>query len=240
MTPSFLKDLSLIKKASTIQAIIIVGLLGVLGVYYMKMKTLEEQGEFLKLHTANLMMFTEDKGRILALERSLASDKEINIALGDNLARVSYKILSLAAKYRDDGITPSLLLGLIYTESRFNPKAISKASDGVTPVSYGLMQLTRETGTFLLEKEGFSWSPETIMATDINLEMGTKYLVSLHRQFVSMGIELPNEYTMSLVAYNRGSKSILEAYNGKNKGVIVMSYYMKVRTASKRWMDEGF
>jgi soluble lytic murein transglycosylase-like protein len=240
MTPSFLKDLSFVKRATFIQSIIIVCLLGILGAYFLKMKTLEEQSKFLKLNTENLIIFTEDKGRILALERSLSSDKAINKALGDNLARVAYKILSLSEKYKDDGITPSLLLGLIYTESRFNPNIISKASDGVTPVSYGLMQITRETGTFLLEKEGFTWSPETILSTDINLEMGTKYLVTLHRQFVSMGIELPNEYTMSLVAYNRGSRSIIEAYNGRNKGVIVMSYYMKVRTASKRWMDEGF
>ncbi len=241
MSHVFLKELSFIKKASFVQSFLIIILLGGLAYAFIsKVNDLEKQNRFLKLHTENLMLFTEDKGRILALERKMRETSHINERLGSKIPRVAYKILSLATEYQDDGITPSLLLGLIQTESTFDPNAISKAADGVTPVAYGLMQLTRETGTFLLEKEGYSWSPETIMSPELNLEMGTKYLVSLHRQFVSMGIELPREYTMSLVAYNRGSREIIQAYNGKNKGVLVMSYYMKVRTASKEWRDAGF
>lgn len=240
MTPPFLKELAFIKKASFAQLIVIALLLGALVAGFVRMKALEDQSTFLKMHTENLMTFTEDKGRILALERKMREDPTINERLGTRIPRVAYKVLSLATEYRDDGITPALLLGLIQTESEFNPEAISKAADKRTPVAYGLMQITRETGTFLLTQEGYTWSPETIMHPETNLEMGTKYLVMLHRQFVSMGIELPTEYTLSLVAYNRGSRPIIEAFNGKNKGVLVMSYYMKVRTASKRWTDAGF
>lgn len=240
MTPSFLKEMAFIKKASLVQTGVIIVLLFFLSSVFFKMKDLEKQSDFLKLHTENLMMFTEDKGRILALERKMMADTEISEALGPHIPRVAYKVLSLSEEYKDEGITPALLLGLIYTESRFNPNAISKAADGKTPIAYGLMQLTRETATFLLEKEGNGWSPELVLHPETNLELGTRYLVNLHRQFVSLGIELPMEYTLSLVAYNRGSRPILEAYNGKNKGVLIMSYYMKVRTASTRWANEGF
>ena len=185
--PTFLKEISFIKKASFVQTFIILLLIGLISTYYAKVKALEENTKFLKQHTENLLLFSNDNGRILTLEKRMTEDKVIEAALGEALPRVAYKILSLSTQYRDDGITPSLLLGLIQTESYFNPKAISKAADGKTPVSYGLMQLTRETATFLLEKDGFTWSPETILHPETNLEMGTKYLVMMHRQFVEIG-----------------------------------------------------
>lgn len=202
---------------------------------------LREENKILRLQTQNLTIFTEDKGRILKLEELLLSltniDKYTKI---DKIPSITQKVLGTASKYKDVGLAPAHILAIIEVESGFDPNAISRAKDGKTPVAYGLMQLVRSTATPILREMGYDWSVNTILVPEINIEAGARYLTTLHKQFVSMGLEGIDEYHMSFIAYNRGERLVIESVDMKKKATVSLDYLGRVKMAEKGWKNKGF
>lgn len=89
---------------------------------------------------------------------------------------------------RENGLEPTFVAGVIYTESRFRPDARSPQR------AYGLMQMLPETARFVRQQSGIRGNfrdPET------NIRLGTWYLGYLAERYRG------NERLM-LAAYNSG------------------------------------
>lgn len=202
---------------------------------------IKEENKLLRIQTQNLAIFTEDKGRILKLEELLFTNTNLmKFVKEEKVPSITQKILSTAAKYRDAGLTPAQILAIIEVESGFDPNAISKAKDGKTPVAYGLMQIVRSTATPILREMGYDWGVATILVPEINIEVGTRYFMTLHKQFVSMGLEGIDEFHMSFIAYNRGERLVIESVDIRKKATVSLDYLGKVKLAEKGWKYKGF
>jgi len=103
-------------------------------------------------------------------------------------------------------VKPPLILGIIHTESYFNPMA--KSSCG----ALGLMQLiprygAREAYHFVYNKDKVL-SPEYLYDPDNNIELGTAYMHLLkNRYFGNVNDTLKNRY-LTICAYNWGPTAI--------------------------------
>jgi soluble lytic murein transglycosylase-like protein len=131
-------------------------------------------------------------------------------------------------------------MGVMKVESSFNPKAISKGSDGFTPVAYGLMQVIRSTAQPILKNMGKTWTTELALQPEFSMEVGVFHLMDLHRRFVIKGIEEKNEFHLSLIAYNRGEQLVLDAVDMSKKVPVSLDYLGKVKIASKKWRKFEF
>ena len=96
-------------------------------------------------------------------------------------------------RYADEyGITPSLIYGIIRTESEFNPNAVSSAN------AKGLMQLTDATFDWAQQRspDKEDLPPEQLFDPEINIHYGTYVLLLLNQQYAN-----PDT---ALAAYNAG------------------------------------
>ena len=109
----------------------------------------------------------------------------------------TYRAEVLAAAEQYD-LPPSLIFGIIHTESGFDPAARSKAG------ALGLMQVTEPTMEWALMRSGVSAVPPVEQLTDpaFNIGIGSRVLVLLGEQF-------SNEDTV-LAAYNGGMGNVRE------------------------------
>lgn len=158
----------------------------------------------------------------------------------DNVLPFATKATQLVAKYESQGLTMPLLLGIIKVESGFNPNAISRAKNGVTPVAYGLMQVVRGTATPLLEKRNVKWTLESAISIPLNMEIGVEFIMLLHNNLVQFGVEDPKEITISLISYYRGERPVYESLDSRKKTNISLDYLGKVKLAAKEWEEHGF
>ena len=100
-------------------------------------------------------------------------------------------------RYADEyGITPSLIYGIIRTESEFNPDAVSYAN------AKGLMQLTDATFDWAQQRspDKEDLPPEKLFDPEINIHYGTYVLLLLNQQF--------SDPDTALAAYNAGLGSV--------------------------------
>jgi soluble lytic murein transglycosylase len=96
---------------------------------------------------------------------------------------------------REKGIDPSLIAGVIYTESHFRPR-MSPAG------AVGLMQITPATADFIAQKSGGVRFETADLATpQINIAYGTYYLRYLLRRFDA-------DVVRGLAAYNGGEGNV--------------------------------
>lgn len=97
-----------------------------------------------------------------------------------------------AAQYQ---LEESLVYGVIFCESRFEPEAVSSAD------AVGLMQVTKETGWWAAEQMGLD--PNTIDLTnpDTNIRIGCWYLHWLYEKFD--GVQ-----ETALAGYNAGHGNV--------------------------------
>lgn len=107
-------------------------------------------------------------------------------------------------------LDPSLIMGIIHTESMFNPRARSR-----TP-AFGLMQLVPGTGGREAYAELFgSWetpSPKFLYDPENNIELGVAYFDILQNRYMKM-IEDPASRTYCAVAaYNAGASNVGRAF----------------------------
>lgn len=121
---------------------------------------------------------------------------------------------SVVLKYcKQRHIDPSIVFGVIHTESYFNPMARSHIP------AYGLMQLVPASGgrdafkyVFKEDKKpsaNFLYNPEN------NINLGVAYL-DLTKNVYFSGIENPTiAYLLTIAAYNTGAGNVARALTGK-------------------------
>ena len=95
-------------------------------------------------------------------------------------------------------LSPSLVLGVIKTESDFNPNARSQRD------AYGLMQITKETLEWAVLREGknHSYTEEDLYTPEINIKYGCYILSLLLDEF--------EDPKTALAAYNAGRSNVLK------------------------------
>lgn len=218
-------------------AVIVLGYLGVqkLTSLNQQIGSLAKENYTLNLQVANLQLMADDTAYLLRLEEELL--KHTGGKLGSRLPYVAVKLIEQAKMYRDDGLELSLLLAIIEVESGFDPRAQSPAN------AYGLMQVLRSAAKPILEKSGREWSAEAMFNPEVNIEVGTYFLVELHRGYMACGLEDPNEWHLSIDAYFWGERWVYESLSGASStrtGFASRSYWAKVRTAQLKWRDLGF
>jgi len=117
-------------------------------------------------------------------------------------------VAKAASKY---GVSQSLVLAVIRTESNFNPFAVSSAP------AYGLMQLVPTSGgreaTRRVEGRDGIPTKDQLFDADHNIELGTAYLsVLTHNQLQAIGNPIAREYCV-ISAYNTGPSNVLRTFN---------------------------
>lgn len=130
------------------------------------------------------------------------------------------KALSKAQPFVDDvkkesqrweGITLSLMLAIIHTESYFNPKAESHIP------AYGLMQIVPRTAGIdvnrLLYKNDAPMTQEYLFNPESNIETGVAYVNILNSRYLRK-ITNPISRTYCIIAaYNTGSGNVARTFN---------------------------
>jgi peptidoglycan lytic transglycosylase C len=123
---------------------------------------------------------------------------------------------STVLKYCDQrNIDPSVVFGIIHTESYFNPMARSHVP------AYGLMQLVPVSGGRDAYKHVFKEdkkpSPKFLYNPENNINLGVGYL-DLTKNVYFAGIENPGiAYLLTVAAYNTGAGNVARALTGKTR-----------------------
>lgn len=180
---------------------------------------------------------THEAGVYLRLTEELLKVPAWREKLGPSLPYVANKAIELSKRHRDIGLTLPLILGLIESESNFNPRAISPA------YAYGLTQVLRSTSLKYLHERDHQWSENVILAPELNMEVGIQFLVDLHDGYMSRGIEKREEWHMSITSYFWGERLASQTLGGASKDRVSfpsMAYWSKVRDAQTRWEKRGF
>ncbi|MBF0236670.1 MAG: transglycosylase SLT domain-containing protein [SAR324 cluster bacterium] len=138
----------------------------------------------------------------------------LRIPLAPNhVKRRAEKFLPLVQEYsREFDLDPALILGVMHTESSFNPNAKSS-------VAYGLMQLVPKSGAREAYKVRYGKdkivSGEYLYNPRNNIELGTQYLRILTQStFSKVNDQLKIQY-MAISAYNTGPGNVSRALIGR-------------------------
>lgn len=127
-----------------------------------------------------------------------------------NIRQEKYSDYVIAAANRYN-LDPSLIYGIIETESSFNPYAVSPAN------AYGLMQVVPSTAGKdvynLVKKRSDEPTKETLFQPESNIDIGSAYLYILQtRYLVKVTNKLSQEYSM-ISAYNGGTGNVLKTFD---------------------------
>jgi len=100
-------------------------------------------------------------------------------------------------KYSEEnGVDPYLVTSMIFVESKFYPKAVSKKG------ARGVMQIMPQTGEWVAEQIGIEdYHPDDLFDIETNIRLGTWYLAYLTRHF-------EGDLILVLAAYNSGQGSV--------------------------------
>jgi membrane-bound lytic murein transglycosylase C len=133
--------------------------------------------------------------------------------------RQADKYRPVVTKFADQfGISSSLVLAVIRTESNFNPFAVSSAP------AYGLMQLVPTSGgrDAYRKAKGQDAIPsrEYLFDAENNIELGTAYLnVLAYNQLESIENTVSREYCV-ISAYNTGPRNVFRAFSPDSDAAI--------------------
>lgn len=122
---------------------------------------------------------------------------------------------------KEFNVPPTLIAGVIYTESHYNPVATSRVG------ARGLMQIMPATGAGLARQLGDgSYSVEKLYDPETNIRYGTYYLRSLLDTY-------GNDVDVVLVAYNGGSSAAnrYQASRSANIPLETSGFIVKVKRA---------
>lgn len=242
----------------TIYLVIAILFVATIGYFLMQEKTklrterteAAEQAKNLEMQMAGLRAMSHLDGRVLKLEQeliALAKEKqrrgESNLDL--DTPAVAFKICELAERYADDGMEPSMILGVIEVESMFDPKATSTfVKDGKSvPLARGLMQVLDSTAAPYLQRMNLERSANTLYNPLYNIEVGAAILVDEHRSWMAKGLEDTHDWHLSIDSYFWGDRWVAESLSGASSSrttFATMSYWKKVRDAQNRWKEKGF
>lgn len=97
------------------------------------------------------------------------------------------------------GLEPSLLAAVIYTESKFDPRAESSAG------AIGLMQLLPDTAQGIADHTGGgNYTAADLYDPELNIRYGAYYLARLQRKYR----DHPQSLDLALAAYNAGQGNV--------------------------------
>ena len=119
-------------------------------------------------------------------------------------------VLKYASKRNID---PSIIFGMIHTESCFNPMARSHIP------AYGLMQIVPASGgvdayQFVFKKKKKP-TPKLLYQPDFNIRLGVAYLDKIKNVYFKKVENETSAYLMSVAAYNTGIGNVSKAFTGK-------------------------
>ncbi len=118
---------------------------------------------------------------------------------------------------KDNQLPPSLIYGVIWVESRFNPQATSPVG------AMGLMQLMPKTARYLAEC--IKWEGDAdAYDPAFNIAAGSYYVARLIRQF-------NGDVDLALAAYNAGPGNIEKWMDNTGLPDVSVEYYTMVQTA---------
>lgn len=130
--------------------------------------------------------------------------------------------IELSERY---GVDPFWVISIMWTESHFNPNAVSSAN------ALGLMQIMPDTGLFLIHVRGQSRPPKVVQSTLLhppsNIDLGIFYLARLLRRF-------KGNYIHATVAYNMGPGWVSRRLRNKLPVGKRNDYLDKVRASYKK------
>ncbi|MCK4358511.1 MAG: DUF3393 domain-containing protein [Candidatus Cloacimonetes bacterium] len=129
------------------------------------------------------------------------------------------KYLPLIEKYcKKFNIEPALALGIIHTESYFNPMAYNAKGD-----AYGLMQIVPRYAGKLMNKVLFNKNLEPtsdqLFNPEINIQIGIAYLKHLSENIWQKVDNLTNRTYCMVCSYNGGAGSVYKAMTGRMKNI---------------------
>ena len=181
-----------------------------------------------------LGLVLDDAGREIATQEAAASfaDKVLPVArtrkiqIGNGTKPVRYVVIPMVANFEDKkaqkylaqvrkyarqyNVSPSLILGIMRSESSFNPHAVSPAP------AYGLMQLVPFSGGReayrRAKNEDVAPSKDYLFDPENNIELGTAYLnVLLYDQLGGVEDRTARDYCV-ISAYNTGPSNVMRAF----------------------------
>lgn len=139
------------------------------------------------------------------------------------------KVMAVAALVEDAAamydVPASLVYGVIWVESRFNPQAVSPVG------ARGLMQLMPKTAAYLAECMKWEGDVDSFDPA-FNIAAGTYYISRLIRQF-------DGDVDLALAAYNAGPTNIRRWMNNTGLPDVSIEYYTMVQTAKQYFPSGG-
>ena len=159
-------------------------------------------------------------------DKMLAQAKTRKIKTDNGEKSVRYVVIRMVANFEDQkaqkylqtvrkyakqyNVSPSLVLGVIRTESSFNPLAVSGAP------AYGLMQLVPTSGGReayrRAKNQDLAPSPDYLFDADNNIELGAAYLsVLTYDQLDGVDDRTSRDYCV-ISAYNTGPGNVMRAF----------------------------
>jgi membrane-bound lytic murein transglycosylase C len=119
-------------------------------------------------------------------------------------------VLKYASKRNID---PSIVFGMIHTESCFNPMARSHIP------AYGLMQIVPASGgvdayQFVYKKKKKP-SPKALYQPDFNIRLGVAYVDKIKNVYFKNVKNETSAYLMTVAAYNTGIGNVSKAFTGR-------------------------
>lgn len=159
-------------------------------------------------------------------DKVLAQARTRKIQTDSGEKSVRYVVIRMVANFEDQkaqrylqtvrkyakqyNVSPSLVLGVIRTESSFNPLAVSAAP------AYGLMQLVPTSGGReayrRAKNQDLAPSPDYLLDADHNIELGAAYLsVLTYDQLGGVGDRTSRDYCV-ISAYNTGPANVMRAF----------------------------
>lgn len=157
-------------------------------------------------------LLPQAKSRSVETENGMKPVRYVNFQMIATFEdKKAQKYLQTVRKYaKQYNVSPSLVLGVIKSESSFNPHAVSSAP------AYGLMQLVPTSGG----REAYrrAKNEDKIPSTDYlfdpenNIELGTAYLsVLIYEQLREVQDRTAREYCV-ISAYNTGPSNVMRAF----------------------------
>ena len=140
-------------------------------------------------------------------------------------ARFQLKYTELIRKYSVEyDLDPTFVAGVIFTESKFNARAQSRAG------ARGLMQIMPETGASIAKELKEDFDPDDLFDPETSVRYGCYYLRKMLNQF-------DQNPAVALAAYNAGPTNAalwLEQYRLDSRGRIAYIPYEETRNYVER------
>lgn len=139
--------------------------------------------------------------------------------VGDYQSKSEHKYEEIVKKYAHKyNISPALVLGIIQTESNFNPYAVSGAP------AYGLMQIVPSTAGAdayeLIHGKKGTPTKEMLFNPETNIEYGVAYLSILFNRYLPGVKDRQSQEYCVITAYNAGAGSVLRTFSSdKNQAI---------------------